>query len=114
LTLAACATKPPPSELASDACENLASSYELVARNRDLGLSKRQSVELLRRAGGSSTHRGAYLHVRNAIELAYRYADADSARIRAIVLADCEIDAEGQASLRTLWPGDHIGEGGAS
>ena len=89
------------------ACEGLAYVFFLVAESRDRGSSRAQQIERAREsvanpfAGEPRQAGDDLIHV---IDLVYRHPEASASEIEAQVRGDCELDEDGHAVLRTLWP----------
>jgi hypothetical protein len=93
------ATEPPP------ACLELASAYHSIAKNKDLGSSKERQLMLVRRVAfeDPAANVESLAFMEHVVEFVYRYPDEDAEAIRQRVLADCELDPDGEPVLRTLW-----------
>jgi hypothetical protein len=87
-----------------EACVELADIYEMIARNQDTGITEEEQIAMLGEPGGSDEERFAYVVMRHAISVAYAYPDAAAAEIRQVVLDDCTVGEDGQATLDRLWP----------
>jgi hypothetical protein len=87
------------------ACQQLATAYYAIARNKDHGSTKERQLMLVRQVAfedpSASVESLAFLE--HVVEVVYRYPDEDAEAIRQRIVADCEIDADGEPVLRTFW-----------
>jgi hypothetical protein len=90
-----------------ESCISLANSYELIARNKDLGLTEEEQLNLLGDPGESKEDRHGHAIMVNAISVAAAFPDKTSLQIRSLVLEDCTVNEDGQASLNKFWPWTH-------
>jgi hypothetical protein len=91
----------------ADACEGLAYVFFLVADKRDHGTDREEQIETARESVANPFTRQPVQtgrDLRHVIDLVYRHPEASAAEIEAKVRANCQVDARGQAVLRTLWP----------
>ncbi len=87
-----------------EACQKLASAYHSIARNKDLGSSKERQLMLVRQVAFENPSAPQSLaFMEHVVDVVYRHPDKDAEAIRELILADCEIDADGEPMLRTLW-----------
>lgn len=112
LLLGACETpqappRTPEVRQSADACEGLAYVFFVVAENRDRGSSREEQVARARQSvvnPFSGEPRQAGNDLLHVIDLVYRNPEASPAEIESHVRDDCELDGQGHAVLRTLWP----------
>jgi hypothetical protein len=88
-------------------CISIADVYELIARNKDGGLTEDQQIEMLGEPGNSTEDRHAHMLMLNAVSVAAAFPDKTSLQIRNLVLDDCSTNEDGQASLNRFWPWKH-------
>ncbi len=87
-----------------EACQQLATAYHSIAKNKDLGSSKERQLMLVRQVAFENRGESQSLaFMEHVVDVVYRYPDKDAEAIHELVLADCEIDADGKPELRTLW-----------
>jgi hypothetical protein len=89
------------------ACEGLAYVFFLVAENRDRGRSREEQIERARESvvnPFAAEPRQAGNDLIHVIDLVYRQPEASASEIESQVRDDCEVDDNGHAVLRTLWP----------
>jgi hypothetical protein len=91
----------------NETCISLANSYELIARNKDLGLTEEEQLDLLSESGESKEDQLGHAIMVNAISVAYAFPDKTSLQIRSLVLQDCTVNEDGQVSLNEFWPWTH-------
>jgi hypothetical protein len=85
-------------------CISLANSYELIARNQDLGMTEEEQLELVGEPGESKEDRFGHAIIVNAISVAKAFPDKTSLQIRSLILDDCTVDEHGRPSLNEFWP----------
>lgn len=87
-----------------EACQQLATAYHAIAKNKDLGSSKERQLMLVRQVAFENPSAPQSLaFMEHVVDVVYRYPDKDAEAIRELILADCDIDADGEPVLRTLW-----------
>ena len=85
-------------------CQELADSYELIAKSRDAGLSRARILEIAGKKEDVATQNLSDRVFINSVDVAYANPDKKPAEIRQLVLGDCELGKDGKPVLRTLWP----------
>ena len=87
------------------ACQELATAYYAIARNKDLGSTKERQLMLVRQVAfeDPSASFESLAFMEHVVEVVYRYPDEDAEAIRRRIVADCEIDVDGKPVLRTFW-----------
>jgi len=68
------------------------------------GRSGQEKIAMPGEPGGTDEQRFAHVVLRHAISVAYAFPDATAADIRQVVLDDCTVGEDGQATLHRLWP----------
>lgn len=91
-----------PAVRAPKACSQLAKSFALIAQQRNDGMTRSEQTNLAKRSARSDA---SLRHWLNVIDLVDRFEDGTSPQeIGMTVLDRCEVDAQGRASVTTIWP----------
>jgi hypothetical protein len=85
------------------ACVTLAKTFFVIAAHKNRGVTREEQLELVHAAAGDRSER-TLRHWVHVIDLVYRYSDASAREISFTVLDQCRVDAQGRASVQTLWP----------
>ncbi|MCH8218881.1 MAG: hypothetical protein IH892_19155 [Planctomycetes bacterium] len=70
-------------------------------------MTEEEQLNLLGDPGESKEDRHGHAIMVNAISVAAAFPDKTSLQIRSLVLEDCTVNEDGQASLNKFWPWTH-------